>query len=172
MITQDALLGALRALGTQVEQWDPNINAGGCAVYAALVARTLTDAGVPAWGVVRNWDNNTPLDKVREKLSPFWKDATDWYRAGTSFNHVLVQFELDGKKYFHDTEGTGETTRSMARIVPGKLTVAELEKLAASPRGWNDWFSRDHIPQVRKYVKSFLGGYLKTALASGPRKAA
>lgn len=157
------VIDALDAMGRELDRKEPNLNRGGCCVYAAQVARALIDAGIPAWGRALAYDARygPSVDAVRSELPSDWSSNEDWETRGVIFGHVQVQFELDGKRYTNDSHGTYEGEGRRAEdMAPGRLHVEELERLAASPVGWNDDFDRDEgIPRVQETVHRYLDSY-------------
>lgn len=157
------LVDDLRELGAHVEGLLPDVNSGGCCVYAAYVARRLHRLGVPAWGVVSNRDidpGNADLNAIRRKRKP--RNVRDWNNSGVIFSHVLVQFVEGGQIWTHDTGTT--TDRVLERdptlnrpMMAGYLTVSELSALSSNQDGWNDMFDRDEgIPVIRAAVREYL----------------
>lgn len=67
----------LEILGRYTARKIPNLNAGGCCVYAAHVANRISDLNIPTWGV-----------------------------ASSGFGHVMVRFKHENRTYTHDTSRT------------------------------------------------------------------
>ena len=63
------LIYRLKRCGRSVQRKVPNVNDGGCSVYASMVASALERAGIKAWGVVMG-PATAYLDRAREISSP------------------------------------------------------------------------------------------------------
>lgn len=146
-----------------------SLNGGGCAVYAAAVAKRLHALDVPVWGAVsmRAYDDpeNVDLDAIRfnnrnnsNKLRTVW----DWNEYGVGFHHVLVQFVHEGKIWTHDSNGTVPKPVKVENtcggiVVNGHLTVAELVSIASRQAGWSSAFNRrTGIPAIKRCVARHL----------------
>jgi hypothetical protein len=163
------VLDAVKACGAFVYEREPFINSGGCAVYAAHVARRLKALGVPVWARVADFSRRTNLAEARRALHtnnrnarrPFY--ARDWNGAGVGFNHVLIQFAHGGDVWTHDAENTEQGDPSYDPtlgnpMLPGYMTTREVWDIASrNEREWNTQFPRDTgIPLIREAVNKFL----------------
>ena len=63
------LIESLNTLGQRINRWYPEINHGGCCVYASLIGEELRKRGVEVRVIVAAWGAKTNLDKVRPKLN-------------------------------------------------------------------------------------------------------
>lgn len=153
------LIEQLRVLGTETENAIPELNSGGCCVYAAAVAKRLQRLGVPVWGVASDQYRRANVNVARLRNKP--KTMSEWNSAGVGFNHVLIQFVHDGKIWTHDS---GTTTDDKLSSDPnfgyplseGNLTVGELTALAASD-GWSHWFDRESgVPVIHNNIAKHL----------------
>ena len=151
------LIAQLNSLGIDVRCKFPNINNGGCAVFASIVGKKLRDMKVTVRAVVMHYDcgvTQTPhIDKAREKIKNTGKKK-NWNSQGIYFNHVGLEFFWKRKKYLFDSDGCIRFTKKFNEyvILSGRLTIEECEKLAKEPRGWNSCFNRRTIPAIRKMV--------------------
>jgi hypothetical protein len=154
------IIARLRACGADVTSRVPEVNKGGCGVYAAKVAMALEDAGLTVWAVVSSALRDDDLNVVRNESRPY--TLNQWNGAGVYMSHVLVQFEHRGRVWTHDARNT--TCRKTkqepsfgGRLVPGYLTVPELVTIAMARKGWNPAFDRrSGIPVVRTAVRRHL----------------
>lgn len=164
------IVSQLRRLGQEANARVRYLNCGGCAVYAALVSRALLNRGIPARARVadRSHTGEYTVDKVRAVLAENGIDTNnatphDWHAEGIDFTHVLVEFEYRGRTYladsnFVDTKRRKREPTCGAPLLPGILSVPEVESLASTPDGWNDAFDRDEgIPILEKLVATHLG---------------
>jgi hypothetical protein len=156
------LIENLVALGQDCNDNIEYLNAGGCCVYAAHVAKRLHALHVPTWGIVgQSWGNRgLDLNEIRRNNRP--RTTTDWNRAGVHFTHVLVQFVHDGKVWTHDSnrtvpEAIKRESTCYSEILPGLLTTGELTALASKQEGWNRMFDREAgIPVIQSNVRKYL----------------
>ena len=135
----------------------PNINQGGCCVFAALLGQQLERMGIAAWGVAaanEAWaDAASDPEDVRPQLhNPF--SITEWSAHGTAFYHVLLRFKLDGKLYQCDSTGITPALRKLRGrpyvVKRGSFSVPELVAFANDAGYWNEAFSRKRgIPLIK-----------------------
>ncbi len=155
-----SIVTKLNKLGKEVNTRYPTINAGGCCVYAALIVAALHKQGIIAHGIVAAWNNTgeTNIDLVRKKIRS--NTVGEWESKGVHFNHVGVEFSVDGKtKWKHyDSNGVYRKSSSLMDwpVYEGRLTLKELKDLAKCASGWNTRFDRNSIPALRKLVKTHL----------------
>jgi len=152
------LVRRLNALGKEINARYENINCGGCAVYAALVAEELVKLGVNVRGITASYRMRADLDidKVRPKITK--GNPREWSDNGVFFGHVGLEFEHNGKLRHYDSNGVkAKGTRLMELpIYNGRLTPKELKTIAGTDEGWNTTFNRRHIPTIRRMVKEHM----------------
>ncbi len=151
------LVKTLNRLGKEVMQKYPDINRGGCCVYAAIVAAELHKKGIEARGIAASYmAKNSPMtiDEARKNVKGNTLGA--WNTNGIFFCHVGIEFDYLGRTHHYDTNGV-----KMAKgkfdgmpIYKGRLTRDELKALARNQDGWNIRFNRKDIPSIRKLVRS------------------
>lgn len=164
------IVSQLQRLGREANARVRYLNCGGCAVYVALVSRALLNRGIPARARVADWSQTGEhtVDKVRAVLAEKGIDTNnatphDWNAEGIKFTHVLVEFEYRGRTYladsnFVDTKRRKREPTCGAPLLPGALSVPEVESLASTPVGWNAMFDRDEgIPILKQIVAAHLG---------------
>ena len=148
----------LEKVGKDVHRRWPNINNGGCCVFASIVGTELKNMGIPVKGIVSSHSSgNISLAAVRRRLERHaniwqWSDNCVW------FNHVGLEFKLDGEKYHYDTSGVWKPNRYLdgMPLYRGHMRIEELRVLSLSDDGWNPRFNRQHIPKIEQYVKRAL----------------
>lgn len=64
------LIERLRACNTEVIAKAPNVNHGGCGVYAANVAMALEEHGLTVWAVLTSRLRDDDLNVVRNESKP------------------------------------------------------------------------------------------------------
>jgi len=151
------LLNTLSELGKDVKSRWPNINAGGCCVYAAMVATEMDKRRIPVVGIVASTMveryNDVVIDRVRDTIKENTNE--EWNNKRVYFTHVGLEFTLGGKVYHYDTDNlhVAETCLADMPIYRGRLLLREMNDLAAQPYGWNRTFHREDIPAIRRVVR-------------------
>lgn len=157
------ILKRLVDLGQTVNQHYPKINHGGCCVYAALVARALKDRGIESRGIAascmtKDWYTGKvkDLDPVRKKITN--NTCAEWNENDVYFGHVGIEFKYRGRYRHYDSNGLHMRMPALSglTIYKGRLTLEEMESLAATRDGWNSTFDRKHIPDVKRMVEDYL----------------
>lgn len=157
------LIQRLRNLGAAAERALPNLNRGGCGVYAAAVALRLEELGIPSECVVPAW-NVSSVAEARGNLNHNGgvNTARDWAEAGVCWYHVGVRFKHGGRWYTHDSQATRQGRVAVGDdlafdATPDGLTPHEMWGAAQSQDGWNATFNRKRgIPEVQRLVWEFL----------------
>ena len=155
------LIESLNTLGQRINRWYPEINEGGCCVYASLIGEELRKRGIEVRIIVAAWGANKNLDKVRPRLMKTDRKV-EWNDNDVYFNHVGVEFRHKGKTFHYDSNGVNPKSKKLKSYVvyPGRLSVDEAKLLAAEPEGWNDSFGRSKIPSLKRHVRSYLAAKL------------
>lgn len=96
------VINALNILGRRINRWYPTINHGGCCVFAVLVAEELLKRNIPVEIIVAADAASGNIDRAREQVNSNRKD--EWNAAGIYFNHVGIEFIIDGNVYHFETE--------------------------------------------------------------------
>lgn len=153
------LIEKLNQLGKAVYRASPNINYGGCCVFAAAVALELERRGFRARGIVASHNargHKTPLGRIRPKVKK--NSIYEWRDNGIYFGHVGVEFTYKGRLYHYDSHGVHpkETSLDGMPIYKGRMKPEEMKAIADSPEGWNSSFPRRDIPTVRRLVTMYL----------------
>jgi hypothetical protein len=149
------LIKRLNGLGRRVLNLSPDINAGGCCVFAALVGARLEKIGKEVAIKVGSGNGRSrPLDYYRQQVGS--NRPTEWNDVGLYFGHIVVEFFHDDDLYHYDATGMhfadGRTYDGGYPIAEGSLTVAEAAEMAADPGGWNTNFDRDDIPDIERLI--------------------
>lgn len=141
----------------------PDINYGGCGVFAANLGAALKEAGYDAKCVVfSNYFDPISAAKVdlgaMQQSMEHWDLMEDWYDQGISFYHVMLEVAGNGEHFLADAEGTypADTPnyRHAARL-GGTLSVETMAVLAED-NDWNTTFNREEIPTVRSKLRQFV----------------
>ena len=144
----------LRALQDKVETFFPNLNRGGCGVFAAIVGEKLEALGLPV--CCRILMPHARLANVQEARRNNAADLYDWaFHGNIEMHHAILEFEFGGQKWFFDsgtlTNDPTEFFRPEA-LVKEPVTVEEMATMAKSPAGWNLTFNRGDIPTIQELV--------------------
>lgn len=131
------------------------MNAGGCAVFAALVARRLNKIGVKAKvrvGDVFCWGQSKKQFKNAKKKGA--KTLEDYRNNGIGFWHLVVEITEGKQKYHFDSESLVPAKENLvlfpqAEFYEGAISPAECLTLARS-KDWNYMFDRKQIPALIK----------------------
>ncbi len=153
------LVTALDMLGSEVNERFPNIDSGGCCVYASIVAAALKKHDIEAVGIVASWTaegSRLNIDKIRTNIEK--NTVFTWNDNGISFTHVGLEFRINGRLKYYDSKGVKRANGTLdeMKVYKGRLSCDEMKKLAADWKGWNRSFNRDDIPALRRLVKSRL----------------
>lgn len=142
-------------MNRNIEKSVQSLNAGGCCVYAAHVAKRLQHI-VPTRVVVFN-SEDIDINYVRANVTNNYS-IREWYNNGMRFYHILVEFDYRGKTYLMDSTGIYDDLTHAgacagdATYKTGELTIDETIAFASRPHGWNWWFDRRQIPTLKKHV--------------------
>lgn len=145
-------------LASDILQNHPNIDFGGCCVFAAHVAKYLVQHVTIRIVIGQDYSSIRNLNRIREKINPLEK--TEWEDHDIDFAHVLVEFKQKGKWFAYDaTNGVmgkkEHWEESRWRRNKGEITIEEATSLANTPT-WNSDFDRDEIPEVRRRIDNFF----------------
>jgi hypothetical protein len=160
------LADKLLVLNDRMYKVTPYIAEGGCAVFASIIAPYLNEL-LPVKVKVLNDDTTISLGFARE-IGLQTRDATGWYKNGVEFYHVVLEFKINGVKYYYDSDGVYEWkhpyvgTHPNVKMYKGELTVDEVKSIARTSIGWNKTFPRESIPRLRKIAKRFFENTIDT----------
>jgi len=152
---------ALKTLGKNVAHRWPNINNGGCGVFAGYVGRELIRLGVETRIIVASGsvDDMTEeeFDNIQNSLA-FRANIEEWNSNGVYFSHIGVEFYYNKKLWHYDTNGVHKACDELdgMPLYPGRLSVGEAIHIAEDSTGWNCMFDRSEIPRVNFHIRSFF----------------
>lgn len=160
-----ALIPVLNQLGVDITKEIPDINNGGCCVFAAIVGEELAKKRIPIRFAVADVPDpdclfEQPFDLVRKAIT--CNTLGNWNYHGVYFGHVFVEFDYNRNSYYYDTDGVIHATNVPPRscddyeIYVDRLTLDEVRELAACQQGWNTKFNRRYIPSMRKLIKRHI----------------
>lgn len=150
----------LENMGTDIEVRFDNVNFGGCCVVAVAIAEHLRKiTRVKIRVAVPSWGDSDSVSFVRNHNKP--TNYKDWNSGGLYFDHIFVEFDWEGQKYFVDSEGVYPVDKKPIRegikaaacigtskLAKGFLKFKEAKALAADANAWNKRFNRGQIPKI------------------------
>jgi len=159
------LIDKLNRLGQTTKGYCPDVNNGGCAIFATLVGRALLAKGIVAQVIVASrWAHPDEqswvaphIDKVRKEIRRPG-NVHDWNINSVFFDHVGVEFIYNGTVWHYDTDGVHSASKKLDNlyIYPGRLRVREAGAIAGMIPAWNDQFPRSQIPTIKQLVNKYL----------------
>jgi hypothetical protein len=157
----------LQSLADDVLEKYPNINSGGCCVFAAHVAQELQHHFKVRIIAFSNNGNKNNIDDIRPLIKK--NVPTEWRDNGCAFNHVVVEImDNKGIVWNYDACGIFPDDGSICTFerLQGYLTIKEALELANSKPGWNKVFNRRDIPAIRKLILNHFYGDIKVGLGT------
>ena len=162
MLTENTIARKLNKLSSAVSSRYPEINSGGCCVFAALVAAKLTKI-VPINVRVESGSRAYSLDIDHIRVQKANNDC-DWSSYGVRFKHVLVSYEMNNRTWYYDARGVkkkyiplSSTEKDGEKVLcKGALNITEASYLAAESIRWNSLFDRADIPELIELVDMFF----------------
>lgn len=157
-----SIISKLKKFGRGVTKDHPNLNFGGCGVYAYILGEHLKKMGfeVKCFATQEEllFDSLTYKKFIlsnRQGMS-IW----DWENYGVDFNHIGLAVKVEKYWYLHDANITKrfyKTTKEFdgEYLLPEFFEVDVIKKIASKPYGWNPQFNRNEIPLIKKKVKEF-----------------
>lgn len=134
---------------TKVGRVFDNINAGGCGIFAFLLARELTNIGVSCeifWlGSGQPSEEDILEVETLRQLN----------EKGMHCDHIFVKC---GGRYI-DCKGAHESFEEAGWYNSGQATISNyksIEHIITRTEGWNTWFDRGQIPKIEKAVKELI----------------
>ena len=151
---KEFILDELQDFAVEMDEKYPNMNFGGCCVFASLFAKRMIDL-IPTIKIVvedRVTGNSCSIDDVRNNIEN--NTVNDWYDNGIDFTHVLIQFEYQGEIFWYDANGI-HTDMVEFELVDGYLGILEALELVNDNEGWNPSFNRKDIPNIKRDIYNF-----------------
>lgn len=148
----------LKVLGEKANAKFPELNAGGCCVFAAAVAKELENLGLEAWVTFPKDNDKEELLRLVEDVKKKKFDGPHEYSI--NLWHLAVRIRHQDVEYAYDSDGLVENGKRVgnARHIAHRdcLSSEEAEVLANEVQLWNSFFPRQQIPAVRKLVREEL----------------
>lgn len=142
---------------------NPQINYGGCAVFAAEMGKDLQALGYTTRCIVFGTGGgmgtaNHNLNDVASKLEQP-KSIYDWNDHDVTFYHIMLEAEGNGEHFLVDGEGVynpDKTEYNGRGRYDGYVPVDYIAAMAQDASAWNSMFPRNTIPKVRASIKQFV----------------
>ena len=133
----------------------PNINFGGCGVFAYESAMMLDSLGVKTTILVI--EQQEDFERKKNDMLNTIDAGKPYANVNTAVNHVIllindlgVAFDADGLHHISFSED-GRPVLWHGALIAGTYTLEEL-KYAAYHAQWNTWFNRLYIPEMKYYI--------------------
>lgn len=149
----------LLLLGAVAKTRIPNLNKGGCGVFAHAVAKELRELGVESEVVVNDYGDD--FQEFLDSLKALQEGAGNHWDFAGWLDHLGVRFKLGGKWFTYDSDALleGREWFGFNPALPATekgLTPEQAGILVREVGCWNPTFNRRYIPKVRKLVKEVL----------------
>ena len=148
----------------------PNINCGGCAVFAALLGQQLNKRKINFKVRVADDEHNYELDAVPIARARNCVRPAEWETNGVGFGHVFFEVEDGGKKLFFDSNTIQPAGGKIQLPGYGTLNVyhdpislKETVLIARDKSYWTSRFNRKRIPLMIKNISAACNKSLDTA---------
>lgn len=150
------IVNAANSAARQLKHSVPNINYGGCAVFAVSMAEICRLYGVDC--SLRVLSSDEEADAFMDNYNN-WKNGNE-FRGYHGLSHVFaVLGDTNSTAYdtaFDAYEGAitlNQATRGRWVLQPVAMDYQVMKKLASNPHGWNNCFNRNYIPLMRRIMK-------------------
>lgn len=142
----------------------PELNNGGCAVFASIVLKELQKRNIKSEAITSTRKVKTPPTKMVEKVKSSKngeKRCKVWDNAGLDRQHVAIRFKSGGLTYTYDSEaltlggkwyGFRNSFKCSYSFGQG-LTYKQVAAIARDSTSWNKMFDRKHIPELRAIIR-------------------
>lgn len=154
------LVHRLRRMNVEMNDRVRCITWGGCAVFAVILGRKLETLGYkPVVLVAMRYhpthnDQPVSIDYIRERIHN--NEIGHWNAGGLRFNHVGLQLPTDAGTFVIDSDRVKLMKDTIGdyrgKIVPGHLTLDEMETDAWDDSMWNPDFNRQQIPLMEQII--------------------
>lgn len=174
----NTVIEQLNEAASRVENAIPNINSGGCGVYAAIVGRRLKkEYGISPRVKIASWSEAPSIEAVvRRFYASKLRTLQDVNRRlGFTVEHALLVFKLDSRLWIHDATGTEEYEPEHytrwnpsgfdVEFVPGTAPLRWISAIARYRYGWNTSFDRREIPFIRQTVDECIVNHNHEAIS-------
>lgn len=146
----------------------PNLNSGGCGVFAAELGKHLLHYGYSIT-VVSLGHKKRSLEVIRMRIAPMsnYNLIDLHYTLGLGLYHFLIKWtDEQGQDWYIDSEGVHteeEVSKQWCAYIEAEFTLDEMTMLADQKPGWSPRFNRQFIPKLAEKIreKIYSAWYLK-----------
>jgi len=161
--TKQSVLEAFVAEMVKINNKHPNINYGGCGVFAVLLYDKLKALGFRPKIAVMAYSKKNFLDSQ----DMYFDCGLDYYYRNRTegFCHVIVKaggYYIDSTGAYKDYKDMKHYRRSFDFIE--KVNVDFLRACSNEKRFWNDTFNRRQIPTITKKIEKIYEKISKKSL--------
>jgi hypothetical protein len=152
----------LTALASEAKNSVPNINKGGCAIFASIVAKHLSNHGITPFVVLGEYYDHENLDlDIAQVANVAGSDISKWGQHEVTFAHVALDLKIGKQNYFYDSngllDGNSEVLSGCFLVRNGRLGVPLISSMARNKTIWCDTFNRRDVPKLKKLATKYLG---------------
>jgi len=149
----------------------PNLNYGGCAVFAHALGAELEKNGfktniVSIGFFLPENDPNSIVKNLKRNNAEITPDSL--HQNGMGLCHLLVEVIDGGECYYLDSNGINVPVDENAIIfqdrrlfIDGRMSIEDCGTIANIEYGWNERFDRQFIPMIYDYVKMKLSKFFR-----------
>ena len=155
----------LHELQHEVTQTIPNLNCGGCGIFASEVAKRMARLGYEVEVITPSHRGSvTPLEISKNVSNRKSKKCITWDDLGLHRNHLAVRFKSRGLVYTYDSTALllggkkfGSAGFYVCRYGFGKgLTWQQASKLARDKTAWNQEFDRVYTDLLKSIIRRYF----------------
>jgi hypothetical protein len=151
----EELIDLVLGLNEQIKNEIPEINHGGCGVFALIMAKQLELLGYnPTISILTNYFGDTEDKKrvLNEVMNGNKVNRSE--KLGTSFAHCCI--EVGGLIFDGKMVGVAFKEKWISYPITGSYSIEELS-LALKIGSWNDDYSRKYNnPKLRRIIKNTI----------------
>jgi hypothetical protein len=153
----------------------PNLNHGGCGIFALTLADNLYAKGIQcqlaiigSMGTTNEVIYNNSVYNVVEicKKRNSEINARQLHDNGFTLYHVMVQVETQEGTFYLDSEGIYDHPRNSrwSIDIEGVADIETMRPFIERPEGWNRMYNRNFNAKVYKMVNSTIEKVIKTPI--------
>ena len=149
------MLKDINTIVKEIDEKIEHINCGGCCVFAESIYPYLDELGLePKIKVIEFGGSSSDLTIIRKKMKNSLS-LREWNANGVYFNHVAVQFTYRKRVYIVDSTGVFIEAKFqyVSEFLTGYFSRAEARSFSKDESGWNYWFERSNISEIKKGLK-------------------
>lgn len=157
---------------TDINHVIPNLNRGGCGVFAHALGSELEkngfDVKIISLGFSRPFFNPNDivenLKRTNKEVSPY-----TLHQNGMGLCHLLVEVNDGDERIYLDSNGINVPVeeddviefQDRCFFIDGRMSVEDCGIIANIESGWNNAFDRTFVPKVYDFVKKKLSKIIR-----------